>query len=568
MRLVPSNVLTDVSIDPHRARLAASAALFGASLALGVIVTGCGGAPDSMSVEEQQAALRPIGEDGPVPAQPNTGCLSKITASLAASVPSIDLGQSVTLRWNARVPSNCAAALHLTGYPSANVPRSGSLTVTPMATSSYALAATLPGSATTVTVASVRITVVLPPSVAITSNDQAPLLVQALGTPGTIVTVANSVVLDLSYREPIPIRESVTLQGGRTSRDPGPLLYTTTRPGILFDVQGDNVRIAGLRIRGTDLGVSEADYSNGISSSSYVNLEITNNELYGWSGSAVRVNDNSNRIDPATNPETVRVHDNYIHHNQHVGSHGYGVVVGNGAYALIERNVFDWNRHAIAGDGSSGSGYHAYSNLILKNGGLHRSIGGVWTHTHQFDMHGQDSCGVIATLEDIFDEASLFNCGTAGYDMIIRNNTFLYTSGPDIKLRGTPERTPYGAFVGSNVFAQSPIGAAIQQEERGLLIEDGNVFGFDGSAALGSCDFDADGIDDSFMATGQTWWFSSRGTMPWSYLNNSPRTLSELTLVYADADPRCDVIADGIVYSGGRPARRPPRTDIPIKMAR
>lgn len=42
-----------------------------------------------------------------------------------------------------------------------------------------------------------------------------------------------------------------------------------------------------------------------------------------------------------------------------------------GAYVLIERNVFDWNRHSIAGDGKMGTGYLAYRNLILTNGGVH-----------------------------------------------------------------------------------------------------------------------------------------------------------------------------------------------------
>src|SRR5262249_53097107 len=91
------------------------------------------------------------------------------------------------------------------------------------------------------------------------------------------------------------------------------------------------------------------------------------------------------------NAATVHVHDNYIHHNQHPSSDncaevvinhlplidgdnhaaGYGVEASDGAYVTIERNVFDWNRHSIAGDGKAGTGYLAYSNLILKNGGVH-----------------------------------------------------------------------------------------------------------------------------------------------------------------------------------------------------
>ena len=112
---------------------------------------------------------------------------------------------------------------------------------------------------------------------------------------------------------------------------------------------------------------------------SVVNIEIGYNEIYGWSEAAVRVNDcdgkewcpAGGRMLPSENPNAVRIHDNYIHHNQRAGREGYGVSINVGAYALIERNVFDWNRHAIKGGGSPGTGYAAYRNLVLKNGGYH-----------------------------------------------------------------------------------------------------------------------------------------------------------------------------------------------------
>src|SRR5262249_22280477 len=150
---------------------------------------------------------------------------------------------------------------------------------------------------------------------------------------------------------------------------------------------------------------------------SHVNIEIDHNEIYGWSGVGVEVNDDDGRIDYALNPTTVHIHDNFIHHNQHEGKFGYGVSIGHGAYALIERNVFDWNRHAISDDGSNDSGYQAYENLVLPHGGLDRWLGGFWIHTHAFDMHGQDNCGPLAIIDH-----TLFNCGTAGHDMYIRRN--------------------------------------------------------------------------------------------------------------------------------------------------
>jgi hypothetical protein len=55
------------------------------------------------------------------------------------------------------------------------------------------------------------------------------------------------------------------------------------------------------------------------------------------------------------------------------------------------------------------------------------------------------------------------------------------------------------------------------------------------------------------MATGVTWWFSSGKTGPWNYLNASTKRLSEVQLGYVNGDNRCDVVADGVVYSGSMP---------------
>ncbi|HVE67515.1 MAG TPA: hypothetical protein VNB64_02930 [Solirubrobacteraceae bacterium] len=115
------------------------------------------------------------------------------------------------------------------------------------------------------------------------------------------------------------------------------------------------------------------------------------------------------RIAP-TGPPRVRVHDNYIHHNRRYGRDGYGIAVKDGSFAWIERNVFDFNRHAIEGDGDPETGYVAYDNLVLRGGGEHRRfpIYG-WDHTHQFDMHGTRTCGI-----------GHLNCGVGGHHIDIR----------------------------------------------------------------------------------------------------------------------------------------------------
>lgn len=477
-------------------------------------------------------------------------CLGEIQASLTASPSTINLGQSVSLRWDATVPSGCGmVGLRL---DSTTVPTTGSRSLQPIADTTYILRAVFGNSTRTLATRTVR--VILPQTVTINSSFQKPLLLQALRTPNTTVIVQNHVDMDLTSwngfaLHDIPIASGVILRGGRTSNVPGPRLFTAQYRTILFNIQGDGVRITGMRIQGPEMGVGDGDsnLARGIFiPTSTQKVEIDHNELSGFSKAAIQI-DNGNREGFAT-PGNIHIHNNYIHHNQHVGGQGYGVAVGDGAYVTIQRNVFDWNRHAIAGDGSNGSGYVANENLILPNGGLHRWIPfpGFWTHTHQFDMHGQENCGV----GDIFSDA-IFNCGTAGESVYIRRNTFLYTEDEAIKLRGTPQLHPYGMFVEGNVFAHEDPDDAISQTESGLWVGADNLFGFDGSADLGSGDFDADGVTDAFMATGATWWFSSSGTQPWTFLRASPYRLDQLSLGDFDGDRRCDVRVGNTVYSGG-----------------
>ncbi|SPW32413.1 Attaching and effacing protein [Edwardsiella tarda] len=135
-------------------------------------------------------------------------------------------------------------------------------------------------------------------------------------------------------------------------------------------MEGDT-RMTGLRYIGPYSGTTTNNTTIGIQTvPGSRNIEVDNMELAGWPWAAVSVR-------TATN---VRVHSNYIHDNIK-SNWGYGVVTQNGnAEAEIMCNIFDSNRHAIAGNGQSGEGYSAHHNLVLNGGGR-----GAY---HQFDMHG------------------------------------------------------------------------------------------------------------------------------------------------------------------------------------
>jgi hypothetical protein len=254
-----------------------------------------------------------------------------------------------------------------------------------------------------------------------------------------------------------------------------------------------------------------------------------------------------------TNPNAVRIRGNFFHHNRHGSGFGYGVVVGAGAYALIEQNVFDENRHAIAGDSRHAdkldySGYTTRDNLILSGGGKHCSDGWWWSltgwrlncwQTHQIDMHGD---------QNEWYSAHNWQCGTAGETMIIERNTITYTAGDAIKIRGNPADK---AVADNNMFKHRSRGNAISQNgacggwgdniTKPIDVRPNNQFDVDPLQELGSCDFFGDGKQDHFMATGVTWWAKSPVTGQWRYLNTMPERLPRLTLQDVDGDGICDV---------------------------
>ncbi len=513
----------------------------------------------------------------PVPPVPPDPCLPQPhVLSFTAAPATIDSGTSTTLSWNVQGPGGCNYLVVLGGQ---SVGSQGSLQVQPLFNTSYTLTLLWGPTRALRTIATTTVSVNLPADphdparqlVTIPAQEMVPLFLQALNTPNTTVVI--NADLDLSGLDSIPIAEGVRMVGGRAAVPgqpylAGPRLHTTSFTDPLFSiVRADNVRITGVRLEGPHMQAN----NRGIASSSSLNLEVDHNEIYGWSGAAVELADwdarivvpsssGASGITYAQPSEPVWIHDNYIHDN-YVGDpyFGYGVSLGRGAHALIERNVFDGHYHAISGDGTPLTGYRAYRNLVLPNGA---------PNNQQFDMHGDgQNCHA--------------ECGTAGHDVDIRWNSFVFTDGPAIMVRGTPGLQPYGAVIKSNVFAHSYLtnplflsdGAVVDTvgygPEAGLFPmsacqgngpssscgPDDNKLGVTTWYAVNHCDFDGDGINDDFLATGQTLWYRSGDTSktptPWVYLNTSPRHLNELSLGYFSGQHVCDVVDGGLISVGG-----------------
>jgi hypothetical protein len=276
-----------------------------------------------------------------------------------------------------------------------------------------------------------------------TATDRATLLsCLQTATAGQVVYVDDGATIDLAGAYQVSIHAGVILASGRgRGGSSGGLIRNSQLPSSSGQVPmfaaGGGVRITGLRLHGpwetraaASVDCSAVEVRNADS------LEVDNCEIWGWPYAGIDLTDS----------EGARIHHNFIHHNQ--AGTGYGIVIAgrNGASAVIEANRFNWNRHDIAASGWTGQGYEARYNVVEEHD---EYPGG-----HSFDMHGG------------YDR----NDGTqiAGDWMKIHHNTFLYTTGRGVAIRGVPDQA---AYVHHNIFRQTGITDAVAQ-----LHKVGNLF--------------------------------------------------------------------------------------------
>jgi hypothetical protein len=358
--------------------------------------------------------------------------------------------------------------------------------------------------------------------------------------------------------EPAGPQESAS---ARTPRSLGPVLSfgdhsKTGIPGTTAFLQigcSEDTRatgniIRGFRIYGPTFGdQKDMDDYVGIRIDNCSDAEIYNMDIAGWGGAAIEVRHPLLDSQPLSWPDKtwVRIHDNYLHHNLHTAndndshSAGYGVNTSKKGFSDIYHNVFDYNNHDVTADGDAG-GYIALQNLILKGGGQH-STGHFGKYMHVFDVHGdQQSC---SWLSHPFSGG--YTCGHApGFNMV--ENTFQYKNSDDIGIRGTVR---FQSFIQHNVFARSSERNAIDLFDDNGIAVDHNSYDADTFGHYTTCDFDGDGVDDLFLATGVTWWYSSGGQFPWTFMQADRNRADQLAFGDFDHDNRCDVL-EGSTQSG------------------
>lgn len=349
---------------------------------------------------------------------------------------------------------------------------------------------------------------------------------------GTVIELDPNVSLNLADTPPLPILAGVTIRGDRRGTRPGPLLQALNQekqgePGMLF-INGDHVRITGLRMQGPSRIIN--DYArlkaHGIMAPDLFISIIDHNEMFDWPASAVHVFDAGipNNRDLHTRPQNapnVRVARNFIHHTPS----GYGVVTS-ASYPSIEGNTFITNRHAIAASNQQFSAYRAWFNLILSAAPGDESA---------FDAHGTGDNGFG---------------GTAGHYFEIAYNTFLGMNRENFELRGEPGYLAEFHHNVSRLYHDKITGEARRLavkcsscgDANKLKVSGTNQFGAPNPTnRLGVGDFDGDGKDDLFLATGAAWYYAPAGQAEWRYLNAQTDKLDTLLFGDFDADGRTDV---------------------------
>lgn len=291
-----------------------------------------------------------------------------------------------------------------------------------------------------------------------------------LAEQGEVIFLPGDVRIDLSGVVKVEglvleLRAGVTLASDRgRGGSPGALLFSDellTRP--LIRVTGADARVSGLRLQGPDAerrldhhrrafhggGVRDRDYYYALPTSDGIQadadrLQVDGCELAGWSHAAVFLRRGKGH----------RVHHNFIHHCQRQGL-GYGVCLDI-AEAEITHNLFDWNRHSIAGTGRPGSGYRAAHNVERAE-----------SLSHLFDMHGGRDRGDGTNV--------------AGSWILVERNTFLCPRIA-LKVRGEPEGE--ARFVGNWCVHAGPE-EAVKGEQRT------------------TCGANAYGVEESRVVTGR-----------------------------------------------------------------
>jgi hypothetical protein len=215
---------------------------------------------------------------------------------------------------------------------------------------------------------------------------------------------------------------------GQSANNPSVMEQTIYRPNnqgmIRVHESAENVRITGIELKGF-WKLFEGVYSdelelwqiitNGIVIDNVIDVEIDNCFISQWCGSGVSIGGNKTG-------QNINVHHNVFTKNNSpqwptnsngeiVASNGYGVSLGgSNTMATIVFNLFENNKHAIAGGSSGGESYIATFNAVRHD---------IQDYRHAFDMHGCMDTDKRNTGGCLWP-----NWNYSGDEIVIENNFF------------------------------------------------------------------------------------------------------------------------------------------------
>ena len=264
-------------------------------------------------------------------------------------------------------------------------------------------------------------------------------LVNALKTAksGETVFIPNGVKIGIAGLT-LTVPEGVTLASdrGRVLEDgtvsKGGMIYVATRQTECL-VLSQNSVFTGITLAGADTERHMTHLQRGLNSAgtSYTdyyyslilarglvvrgdNVTVSNCEISGFSEAGVLVE----------GFKGIKVSHCYIHHNQRNGF-GYGVALYRQAEVEIYGNLFNFDRHAIAADGSAGSSYYAHDNIHMGT-----------AIYHIFDAHGgtdrgdgtDTACDKVEMLNNVFlsDRLPYKKRGTPTEYSLFKHNIVIY----------------------------------------------------------------------------------------------------------------------------------------------
>ncbi|TMJ56670.1 MAG: hypothetical protein E6G85_00675 [Alphaproteobacteria bacterium] len=263
-------------------------------------------------------------------------CITDASMQISELPAQVPYGQSTVIHWSVSLPAGCSTVhAKLNGEP---VGLNGSRPTTPSATSTFFLLI----SQTHLGVyqertASAEVQVVFPPDVVIDPSTANPVtvLLGALQSSNSEQTVELcDVDLDLTGVSEIVIGDNRSLIASpncaRGPRSFGPRIFVTDHRGskALFVIRGDNVLLSGFRLEGPTSGIGQGDdiLEKGISVWPFASpdpirhVEISNMEIFDWSGQGIQVGDNDEQAERGrlfnTNEGAVHVWNNFFHHNR------------------------------------------------------------------------------------------------------------------------------------------------------------------------------------------------------------------------------------------------------------